>query len=158
MLDDQPPDTVQRLATRLRRSFIDDRIGILVSSAARGADLTALEVAGVLGLRRVIVLPFSVAEFRETSVGGSDTYWGRLYDRIIEEVTDRGDLIIDGQLDATYERANARILSEAQMLSRGGQRPIAFVVWEGQSRDPTDVTSRFRKAAEDEFDVRDVLI
>jgi tetratricopeptide (TPR) repeat protein len=155
---DGKPDRVSTLAARLRRSFIEERIEVLVCSAARGTDLLALDAAGGLGIRRIVVLPFSIDEFRESSVAGGDEGWQRLYVRIVDEVQREGDLIIDARRGATYHDVNERILDEARTRGSGGQKPLALVVWEGQSRDAKDVTGGFRDAAASDFDIRDLLV
>ena len=158
MFDDPAGETsMQSLAIQLRRCFIEEGIGVLVCSAARGADLVALDVAGDIGIRRVVVLPFAERRFRETSVAKAGTEWGDLYDRIIVDVRQRGDLIVNDPEDATYEKANERILDEARTMAQGN-RPLAVVVWEGQPRAGSDTSAAFRQAAAADFDIREIRV
>src|SRR5664279_2133900 len=60
----------------IQRLLVEYGIGTLVSSAACGADIVALEVAVELGLRLVIVLPFERHRFRATSVTDRGEAWG----------------------------------------------------------------------------------
>ena len=158
LFDDQAVVTsLQSLAIQLRRCFIEEGVDVLVCSAARGADLLALDVAGGIGLRRVVVLPFGEREFRATSVAKEGTEWGDLYDRIIGDVRQRGDLIVNDPQDATYKEANDRILDEARTLAQG-RKPLAVVVWEGRPRAGRDTSAAFKRAAEKDFDIREILI
>src|SRR4051812_11745538 len=68
---------------RFASLFGKERAGILVCSAACGADLLALDEAERLGLRRRIVLPFAPDRFRETSVADRPGDWGRMFDRLV---------------------------------------------------------------------------
>jgi len=136
-----------RLAALLRA----ERIEALVCSAACGADLIALEVAGALGLRRRVVLPFASGQFRKTSVADRPGDWGPLFDRVISEVAARGDLVVlglDRRDDATYAATNDEILNQAEQLA--GDDPskiVAVIVWEGRSRGEGDLTEAFAAAA-----------
>ena len=78
----------------------------LVSSAARGADLLALEEAGNLGMRRRCIPPFNRKRFRETSVVDQPGDWGNLYERIVDAVEANGvlELIICDRL--SYSRGS----------------------------------------------------
>jgi hypothetical protein len=124
---------------------------ILACSAACGADLIALDVAGALGLRRRVVLPFAPERFRESSVTDRPGDWGPLFDRIIGEVQARGDVVmlgLDVGDDATYAAANDAILNEAERLA--GDDPgdvVAVIVWEGASRGEGDLTEAFATSA-----------
>ena len=123
----------------------------LVCSAACGADLIALDVAGALGVRLRVVLPFAPERFRATSVTDRPGDWGPLFDRIIREVPAKGDLVVlgldDGD-DATYAAANEAILNEAETLAGGEPSQIvAIIVWEGRSRGEGDLTEGFATLA-----------
>jgi hypothetical protein len=136
-----------RLQTLLRAEESD----ALACSAACGADLIALEVAGGLGLRRRVVLPFAPERFRETSVTDRPGDWGPLFDRIIGEVQAKGDLVVlglDEGDEAAYAAANEAILNEAEALAGGEpSQVVAVIVWEGGSRGEGDLTEAFAAAA-----------
>lgn len=158
MFDDAGETFLQGLAKELRRCFLEEGIDVLVCSAARGADLVALDVAGGMGIRRVLVLPFPERRFRETSVAKAGTGWGDLYDRIIVDVRRRGDLIVNDPEDATYKEANERILDEARTMAQG-RKPLAVVVWEGQPKAGSDTSAAFmRAAAAADFDIREIRV
>jgi hypothetical protein len=163
-----PPDTeasrfprtnVGLVRAGLRALFLDTRATSLVSSGACGADLLAMEVAGPLGLRRRMVLPFERDDFRESSVVDRPGDWGALFDRIADEVAARGDLIIlgrKGEPEAAYEAVSVAILDEAERLASeaGPAEPaapgagvLAVVVWDGRSRGPGDITEAFQRRA-----------
>ena len=123
----------------------------LVCSAACGADLIALDVAGELGLRRRVVLPFGPGRFRATSVTDRPGDWGPLFDRIIDEVQAKGDVVLlglDEGDDATYAAANDAILNEAEALAAEPPADVvAVIVWEGGSRGEGDLTEAFATSA-----------
>jgi hypothetical protein len=123
----------------------------IVSSAACGADLLALEEAGKLGIRRRVVLPFAVAEFRKTSVTDRPGDWGAIYDQVVSEVSAASDLLIvspDARGDEAYSLANRVILDQAWDLAKFFDRPVtAVLVWDGQGRGAGDLTESFRTEA-----------
>jgi hypothetical protein len=137
---------------RIRETLSTQQASVLVSSAACGADLLALEVATRLGTRRRIVLPFPRDIFRKTSVVDRPGDWGAQYDWILEDVERAGDLLVLGYRDGdpnAYTAANEAILNEAASLgSSSDRRVIALIVWDGQSRGPDDITENFLREAD----------
>lgn len=119
----------------------------LVCAAACGADLLALDVAGTLGIRRRILLPFGVAQFRSSSVVDRPGGWGERYDKIVAEVEAHGDLLLCSysvEGEETYFQTNLDLLEEAAQLATASGIPVqALVVWDGQTRGPQDVTAHF---------------
>jgi hypothetical protein len=85
-----PFANVPMVQKRLEAVFRRRGISTLVCLAACGADLAALKIAGTLGLRRRIVLPFPPERFRRTSVTDRPGNWGGLYDRIIAQAMAAG--------------------------------------------------------------------
>jgi hypothetical protein len=147
-----PPANEDRVRDRLRRAFEELGATVVVSSAACGADLVALEVAGAMRLRRVVVLPWERDRFRERSVADRGQTWGERYDRVVDEVHADGDLRVlgmDDNGDAAYAATTEAILEQARELAgeedeRGeGNGVVAIPVWEGQSRGPGDFTEQF---------------
>jgi hypothetical protein len=128
---------------------------LLVSSAACGSDLLALDVASGLGIRTRIILPFVPDTFRETSVVDrpNPAYWGVFYDRLIAEVRERGDLIVldyDRDDPNAYNATNQAIIDEALRAAHEGAPParlIAVIAWEGTARNGDDSTDHFRRIA-----------
>jgi len=124
----------------------------LVCAAACGADLLALDVAGELGLRRCIVLPFAPEVVRERSVAGRAGAWGPLFDRIVADVGAAGDLTVLGLPRAGTnpgERTNEGVLTRALALAAGsGASAEAFAVWDGPIVNPTDDTRHFVRTAQ----------
>jgi hypothetical protein len=146
-----PLASIKRVRGRLEALLRSERIEALVCAAACGADLIALDVAGVLGLRRRVVLPFASERFRETSVTDRPGDWGPIFDRIIAEVAAAGDVVVLGLEeagDAAYAAANDAILSEAETLA-GTDRSgvVGVIVWEGRSRGDGDLTEAFATSA-----------
>jgi hypothetical protein len=149
-----PFDQVNRvrieIADQLRRSHAIS----LVSSAACGADLVALQTAQEMRLRTRIILPFSAARFRESSVVDRPRpeFWGDMFDRVAGVARADGNLVeLDMEADDAYSAANAIIIDEARKLTdvkdHGPLSLIALVVWEGASRGADDNTYKFVKLA-----------
>lgn len=143
-----PLDGVPIVRERLRRLLTELDAGLIVCSAACGADLAALAEAGELGIRRRVVLPFAETRFRQTSVVDRPGDWGPLFDRVIAEVRAQGDLVI---LDVAtqddsraYATANLRILDDAQAHASAAHADVVVtVVWDGHSRGEDDLTAAF---------------
>jgi hypothetical protein len=145
-----PLANIPLVRARLSRRLQQVRPDTLVCSAACGADLLALDIAGSMGVRRRIVLPFAAAQFRETSVIDRPGDWGGVYDRVIAEVSARGDLVVLGgnasDGDAAYRDANARILDEVRRLDDPAW--MALVVWDGSRREGIDLSAEFLAEAQ----------
>jgi hypothetical protein len=125
---------------------------VLVSSAACGVDILALEAAGRLGIRRIVVLPFTRNEFRATSVTDRTGNWGARYDEILDDIEDRGDLIamqLTGRDASVWNGASDRILDESEAIARNlGTSAHALVVWDGRPRiSGRDATDYLRRSA-----------
>ena len=154
-----PPNTETKRFPLAVRDLVAERIGelfakhqatALVCSAACGADLIALDVAGDLNLHRRIVLPFGQKKFRKTSVTDRPGNWGQLYDRIIEEVDAAGDLVVmalTGEGGDAYRRANEAIIEQAANMAIGKVAVRICLVWEGTPRGPDDITFQLAEAA-----------
>jgi hypothetical protein len=141
-----------RVAGLIRDALIESGAHVLVSSAACGADLLALEAAGALGIRCRVVLPSDVAAFRTRSVVDRPGDWGPLFDRIVSEAEDAGDLVrleLDGSVQSAYQDVNRALLSEGAALAAqtDAAARVAMIVWEGQPRDANDLTENFRRKA-----------
>lgn len=132
---------------RIRTLFDDRRPGHLVCSAACGADLLALDVAGDFGVKRHVVLPFAVSIFRDVSVTDRPGFWGPLFDRLVADVEREGRLAILGEAqgsDEAFEAVNDALLQTAQALSAD---VLAVAVWEGNSRGKGDLTEHLLDTA-----------
>jgi hypothetical protein len=157
-----PLANVARVRADIAAALRAHQLTALVASAACGADLIALDEAEKLGIRRRIVLPFPVEEFRATSVIDRPGDWGDLYDRLVRAAAADGDLVVidpvGGDPDAAYAAATEAILEQAQELAqqlaeaRGidhGVDLLAITVWEGQPRSGNDLTDAFRRLAQE---------
>jgi predicted ArsR family transcriptional regulator len=145
-----PQANVDIVKERIRRHLERLTARTLVCSAACGADLVALDAAGELGLRRRVVLPFSQARFRQTSVIDRGAEWGSLFDRILAELRVQNDVVtLESVADdvAAYVAANTRILDEAQSAAATAEDIVAVLVWEGESRGEDDLTEAFGREA-----------
>jgi hypothetical protein len=146
-----PPENVERVRQSLEGLLRNQAATVLVSSAACGADLVALQQAGALALRRRVVIPFDRERFRTGSVVDRPGDWGALYDRILDEVGARGDLVVMRDLphgDAAYAAVNRAILDEAQAIARSARAPLGVVlVWDGTAHGAGDLTDAFGEAA-----------
>ena len=139
-------ENIERVRERLHALFVSQGAIAMVSSAACGADLLALEEAGRLGLRRKVILPFDRAKFRSTSVIDRPGNWGPLFDKAVEEVDLLGDLTIlaSESEGAAYVNTNHAIIEEAIALGKNLNYPVSAVrVWEGNARGSGDLTEEF---------------
>jgi hypothetical protein len=145
-----PTGNVALVRSRIRSFLQHHRVTTLAASAACGVDLIALEEAGPLGIRRRVVLATDPQRFRDASVTDRPGVWGPVYDRVIEEVDARGDLIVldAGAREPDYAAVNRKVCDEAVRISRTTGEPVAaVVVWDGQPRKSKDWTQDFRAAA-----------
>ncbi|OSI68580.1 hypothetical protein BSZ22_20645 [Bradyrhizobium canariense] len=149
---------------RLHDLLRGENVIAMVSSAACGSDIIALEEAEQIQIRRRIVLPFAPDKFRASSVVDRPGSWGSAFDRLVASAERDDELIIVGDADGdpAYAASNQRIIDEAQLLSRrfpgGPHRLLAVVVWEGQPRPDNDLTDHFRTSAiKAGFEVKVVL-
>jgi hypothetical protein len=140
------PEVVDLVRRRIFDKLLALEATTLVSSAACGADLLALEAAGKLGLRRRVILPFDRGIFRKTSVIDRPGNWGPLYDGILNEVQALGDLKIapTSSKDEAYVETNHHIIEESLALAKTLQQiGAAICVWDGKSRGEGDLTEEF---------------
>jgi len=144
--DARVPVVKRALEETFRRLSVD----FLVSAAACGADLVAIEAAMALGIQFRIVLPFAAARFRSTSVVDRGVEWGPRFDAALARAQSTNDLVVldaaDEENDDTYLRANEAILDQAQAVA-GGRPVVAVLVWDGRPRDGIDVTAAFAASA-----------
>ena len=146
-----PLENVRLVEQRLRGLLESETARAIVSSAACGADLLAQGVAGTLGLRRRVVLPFVRHRFRQTSVTDRPGNWGSAYDRLLNELDATGDVVNvgwSGEETAAYAAVNVTILDEAATMgAESGQEVLAVIVWDGASRGHDDLTAAFGQEA-----------
>jgi hypothetical protein len=147
-----PLANVARVREKIGAALRQHQVAALVASAACGADLIALDEATKLGARRRIVLPFPVERFREKSVTDRPGDWGALYDRLVRDAAQAGDLIVldavAGDDDAAYLAATETIIAQAKAFAASGALdPVAITVWEGQARSGNDLTDAFARLA-----------
>jgi hypothetical protein len=143
-----PLARVPAVRSAMKNLFVRDRTELLISSAACGADLTALDVASELGIRCRVVLPFTPERFREESVVDRPGNWGPIYDRIVDRLATAGDLIVlreDRDHEGAFRAANQTIIAEAEHAAL--EPSLAVIVWEGESRGADDSTAEFRELA-----------
>ncbi len=141
-----PPANVEEVRKRIQEFLSHEKPSAFVSSAACGADLLALEVAGALHIKRYVLLPSSVEAFRKGSVTDRPGDWGPLYDQVIKSSTVKLLNLPDNQ--EGYLKTNLELLNEAETLARKNHTSTtALVVWNKQSRGPDDVTGHFLEQA-----------
>jgi hypothetical protein len=161
-----PLQNVDLVRARLRTAFETFAADTLACSASCGSDLLALSVAGELGMRRRIILPYDRDRFRRTSVTDRPGDWGRLFDEVCADADATGSLItLDSAStdDKAYIATNTRILEEVVALVRSDTDKhvdsdkrritsgyaLAVVVWEGETRGDDDLTAAFADLARD---------
>jgi hypothetical protein len=144
------PENANRVRQEIRDFLKAEKATLLVSAAACGSDILALEAAGELGIRRRVVLPYDKVTFKQSSVIDRNGDWGERYDRILAEVQGRDDLVVDDydQDEESYFAANHDILDQAEELAEETKQPLAaLVVWNGVAYGEEDITSHFLEEA-----------
>jgi len=136
-----------------------EAVQLLVSSAARGADILAIEAAHALGIPNLIILPFEKEKFRRTSVTDGTqaeqgvANWGRRFDSVVRQAEERGRLITiaaDPSM-SPYRAATHAIVREAKKrAAEQHARLLAIAVWDGESRGKDDHTAGFLDIARNE--------
>lgn len=145
-----PLHNCDRVREAIASVLAEHSASTVVSSAACGADLLALEAARARGIRRRVILPFAVDRFRTTSVVDRPGDWGPLFDRLVADAAAARDLVILGneEGDGAYARANTAILDEGDALASAAHAAkCALIVWDGASRGQEDLTEQFRTEA-----------
>jgi hypothetical protein len=148
-----PRDHEAAVRQRLEALFERQSIRAVVSSAACGADLIALDIAGRLGLRRIVILPHDQRAFRARSVVDRGEEWGPRFDRVMRETAEAGGLQIlnlSGEEEARYRATNDAVVAhaiEVAAASPGDWQARAVVAWDGRARDDRDITAHFKRAA-----------
>jgi hypothetical protein len=146
-----PLQNIELVRQRIRGFFAQHRPTALVCSAANGADLLALELAGQLAIERQIILPFPAEVFRNTSVIDRPGDWGELFDRVLRNLRqqERVTTLDSAPARGAYAAANQAILERAQSLASKLQETLmTVIVWNGSSRGERDQTVEFKEAAE----------
>lgn len=122
--------------------LVERKISRLVCAAACGADILALEACQALAIPATIVLPFSVAVFREVSVIDRPGDWGPRFDQVIARARVHSDLV---ELDFTKNDQRAFLEANHEIVARvtaanAGEK-FAIVVWDGAKRGEGDATA-----------------
>ena len=152
-----PPNRVPEVRRTLQTYLRATSVRALVCSAACGADLLGLAVAGDCGIERHVILPYDIPAFRSTSVVDRPGPWGRLFDEAVHDASRRGTLIVLNGTPgdpASYALANSAIVERAAALACGNaatrhhRHKQAVVIWEGAPRGDNDITEDFRRRAE----------
>ena len=150
-----PFENAPTVGERIKAVLVRTSARALVSSAACGADLLALEAAGDLGLRRVVVLPFAADRFRVESVTdrpGGEERWGRSFDRVLAALPPADVVVLNdaGQGTEAFTAANQGIIDNAlRLASELGTVAAGVIVWDGKSRGTDDLTAQFAAGARD---------
>src|SRR5215471_9178017 len=146
-----PAEKLGVVKERIRDLLKRRKATALVCSGACGADLLALQAAGDIGIRRIVILPYAADIFRRTSVVDRPGDWGDSYDQIIDQVQKEKNLVVLGYAEgdsAAYSATNHAILDHATKTAREANLPIAaVVVWDGKSRGQDDFTEQFQNEA-----------
>jgi hypothetical protein len=153
-----PSENIPAVKKKLRELFKRTQARVIVSSVAAGADLLALDTAGSLGIRRLIVLPIEKEKFLHDSVADKGRAWVHLFNSVVAGVDKDLDIILMDRLESNLETfldCNERILDEAIAIAGQGSstyadataRVLAVVVWNERSRGEDDVTAAFADSA-----------
>lgn len=143
-----PPESVPMIRAQLAEIFADLNVRDLVSSAAAGADLLALEAAEARGVRRHVILPGDPSDFLDHSVSSRPGPWPALFNRLVLTPAPLLKLETLGLPVNAYAEVNGAILECAQTLARDqGTVPVVILVWDGDRGDG-DTTADFGDRAE----------
>jgi hypothetical protein len=145
-----PAGNEKLVAMRIHNLLLGTACQAVVCAAACGADILLLEAAGLLGLKRRVVLPLPRQQFRATSVTDRGEEWGQRFDAILEQLSpsDVVELNLEGDSGQAFLKGNAKIVEEAVAWGAALKtHPLAMMVWNGFSRGATDLTDDFRKLA-----------
>jgi hypothetical protein len=146
-----PLRNVDLVRLRIRVLFEGLCVQSLVCSAGCGADLLALDVAAQLGIRRRVVLPFPVVEFRNASVVDRAGDWAKHYDRALKSVERTEEIVILNRAvddQKAYADTNRTILDHALFIAGELQSEVmAVAVWDCNPRSGNDMTLNFLTAA-----------
>jgi hypothetical protein len=150
-----PSAKIANVREQMAELFESENAVAIVTSAACGADLIALEEAERLNIRRRIILPFAADEFRGTSVIDRGEDWGPVFDRLIATAARQGDLVIldPGTRDheRAYVAATKAVINQAKALAKqlpqGPHRLVAVIAWDGGAKSGGDNTRAFRRLA-----------
>jgi hypothetical protein len=142
-----PLDRIDAVRARLRAALREVGARDLVSAAACGADLAGLETAATLGIRRHIVLPAPIGDFREHSVADRPGNWGPVFDQVVVDVAAAGCLDViraHATGDDLYRAVNAIIIERAIAIAvRVAQPLMVFAIWDGPLSGRADFTQDF---------------
>ena len=137
-----PSSNVGEVRQRIQQILTREKPVAFVSSAACGADLLALDVAGDMHIRRYVLLPSPPEQFRKTSVTDRPGDWGVLYDKVLKTASIGVLKVADSQ--EGYLQTNLKLLDQAEALARKYHTSTkALVIWNETSRGPDDVTGHF---------------
>jgi hypothetical protein len=141
-----PPQNVPVVRERIRRVLSNQKPIAIVSSAACGADLLLLDVAGEMNISRYVLLPSEPEAFRVSSVTDRPGNWGELYSKALRNSNVQVLKLAEGQ--EGYLETNLKLLDRAQVLAKQEHTIVnALVVWNQESRGPDDVTEHFLEQA-----------
>jgi tetratricopeptide (TPR) repeat protein len=135
---------------RIHNLLVGTACQAVVCAAACGADILALEIAGKLGLKRRVVLPFARDRFRATSVADRGEEWGLRFDAILNQLPARDviELALEGNSEEVFSEGNAKILEQAIAWGAALKKHVlSMTVWNGFTRGATDMTNDFRSLA-----------
>ena len=140
-----------RIRDFFHNNFHNNKVEILVSSGACGADLLAQKAARELKIERHIIIPFEREKFRKTSVIDRPGNWGKLFDELCDETERAGNLIVlegfEDEEENAYSAVTIEILEHAKAMPPGKENLLAVAVWEGKAKDEMDETASFIKQA-----------
>jgi hypothetical protein len=148
-----PLENRTRVHAALASLFASRPIGLLVCSAACGADLLSLDVARQTAVPSLIVLPYEKDRFRRDSVNSRPGQWAPLFDAVVSDAEARGCLVIITPPPGTspYDAATREIVQRAKVAAANDGAPLlALAVWDGKPRGEDDHTAIFLRMAADE--------
>ena len=144
-----PPEAERRVTGAVAAVLDGWDVGqgdLVITQAARGADLIVAEQALERGARVQVLLAKEPEGFRNGSVELPGSDWGARFDRVLARAERVDVLPDDGSGDKPYARTNEWALDRAAEAA-GAEVPHALVIWDGEEGDDTGGTAHFVRLA-----------
>lgn len=151
-----PIKNIDKVKEKITKYFIRNKLTFLVSAAAYGSDIIALEVALDLKVEIQVILPFKPEFFKIRSVIDRDTTWGPRFDKIINTLMSSNHLVYSDteyEDDNSFKKCNTEILNfalskfEINKKFSEYEELRALIAWDGKKKITTDITFNFIEQA-----------
>lgn len=146
-----PRSKISAVKQELYRYLKDKPISALISSAACGGDLLALETAQSLDIPTLVILPFEVSAFKVHSVLDCPGSWKDTFDGVIKNLNKEQLIMlgIDLSDETAYEKVNEEIFRQAELAALKLKQSVeVLIAWDGKPKTSDDLTYQFLQIAQ----------